>query len=247
MDPGVDGQARHGQEGRVDFDSLWEESRNEAVCVPARVFFPRECLRVTVGCQRRHANVAKSRFFFGSVRAVLCALCVRCALRRHTRGETTPSQLAREERELSAERPSSPGLCLLSDDGDHPLSLAPGPSPTQQQHARTTMPRVSSISFTASTGTAPFAAPPRSTAPGTPARQRAMSKATSFADLRLAKDKLLKRFQRGGSGAGKDLDFFGCAGEIDFEEGDEAGLGESSRATVRGVRRLESLTKTITS
>ncbi|BGP31910.1 hypothetical protein JCM10296v2_003689 [Rhodotorula toruloides] len=97
------------------------------------------------------------------------------------------------------------------------------------------MPRASSISFTASTSSAPFAPPPpHSTAPGTPSRQRAMSKATSFADLRLAKDKLLKRFQRGGSAAGRDLDFFGCAGEMDFEEGDEAGVGESSRATLRG-------------
>ncbi|GEM07375.1 hypothetical protein Rt10032_c03g1392 [Rhodotorula toruloides] len=61
-----------------------------------------------------------------------------------------------------------------------------------------------------------------------------MGKATSFADLRLAKDKLLKRFQRGGSAAGRDLDFFGCAGEMDFEEGDEAWQGECTKATLHG-------------
>ncbi|GAA5916588.1 hypothetical protein JCM6882_002553 [Rhodosporidiobolus microsporus] len=89
-------------------------------------------------------------------------------------------------------------------------------------------------SLAASSNNAPSSPPRGSTsmpAPPAPA-PRTLGKASSFADLRLAKSKLWKRFGRKGSG---DLDF-DCAGEAEIEEEEDDLAGDQTvqcRPTLR--------------
>lgn len=190
-----------------------------------RTAFDPRSLRIPPGDGR--VRVRWNASFFVPFVAAGLACCAR--LLTH---DTATNPVSRSGRK-GAERPNL--LCPAPTSSSTATTLFLFFCQIHSTSSTTTMPRANSISFTASTSTAPFAPPSHSTAPGAPSRQRALSKATSFADLRFAKDKLLKRFHRGASAAGRDLDFFGCAGEMDFEEGDEAGMGESSKVTLRGV------------
>ncbi|GAA5977639.1 hypothetical protein JCM11641_006884 [Rhodosporidiobolus odoratus] len=69
-------------------------------------------------------------------------------------------------------------------------------------------------------------------APPSPSKTRVLSKASSFADLRLAKQKFLKRLK---GSKGNDLDF-GCSGDLDageIEEEDEEMSGGDQTLQVR--------------
>ncbi|GAA5824222.1 hypothetical protein JCM11251_001574 [Rhodosporidiobolus azoricus] len=104
------------------------------------------------------------------------------------------------------------------------------------------MPRSNSL-----TDSSPFAPTPAVHPSFNPAAHpsmapRALAKASSFADLRLAKNKLLKRF--GGSKKGSaDLDF-GCGGEDEIEEEEDIFAGDQTvqaRPAVRASLALLSL------